>query len=165
MSYAKLPIKDIKEVVRKLKTFYSTRNATYKGRKVSRYIWVQRDLGDVIIQAEYSVEFIFFMTLRFKDIEAMVSLTRPDINASVYYCTISKDYLSVSDYKRSIEEALSALTHEPSHIYKESGGVTVNLGDSYFNIESIPLIDKLSRHGTIKLVNSVDNQWYFVQGV
>lgn len=141
----KIPIRDLGSVVLEMKKSYWARNVTYKGRVLWKSVTVQRDLGDVILQATYSVsrERLYYLTL--EDFDSIQRLA-PVKDLRFGFTVISRDFQRQTGFFDSIEEALTA----PFFM------------DAAIDLISLPVVKKLSREKA-GLACDINNDWFFIQ--
>jgi hypothetical protein len=140
----KFPIPDMKEVIREIRYSEGAGNLSYKSRILSKYIWVQKDLGDVIVNAEYSIPFSLFRGLYSKDITIMESLQRiPD--GSVWYTVVSKDYLEITAARITLDEAISSPLSSVVFEITRRSGVEKIMRMAKYDVENAKVIKQLPK--------------------
>ena len=146
MAKVKYLIKDIKAVLKELKRTSTTDNVLFRNRILWKSVYIQRDIGDIIIHAEYYTKKTRLFDITIHDLEAMKSFTQLD-KMELKMCGISKDLTQRTGYCTDIEGVLGSNFQIPTW---------------HTNYEDPPIIRKLTKD-KVRLVNDINGDWLFIQ--
>jgi hypothetical protein len=145
--HVRFPFANVGSILDELKSSTWARNVTYRGRVLWKTISVQRDLGDIIIQADYIGRGTKIYTLSEEEFEKMQRLESVNgMGLELYGVSRDLQYITESACS-SIEEVLSS---------------PLTRMNSFVDFANIPVIKSLSR-GKVRLVNDMSGTWSFVQ--